>query len=144
MTHLHHAQSFRNHATATAEFIVHCDPCGHTKAGFETREDADAFATFHNETGALVVVTLDNGTTLATGTVEAPAVAFVEPKATTPAEPARVPARIDPAQARQIRAWAEKSGVDCPSRGRIPAAVLDRYNEVGGKPLRKRRTAAAK
>ena len=40
----------------------------------------------------------------------------------------RTPARIDPAQARAIRDWAERNGHRVPARGRVPAAVVEAYN----------------
>ena len=32
-----------------------------------------------------------------------------------------------PAASATIRAWAAANGIDCPKRGRIPAAVIERY-----------------
>lgn len=34
-----------------------------------------------------------------------------------------------PAASSTIRAWAAANGVDCPKRGRIPAAVVERYTK---------------
>ena len=33
-----------------------------------------------------------------------------------------------PAASSTIRAWAVANGIDCPKRGRIPAAVIERYS----------------
>ncbi len=33
-----------------------------------------------------------------------------------------------PAPAALVRAWARENGVECPAKGRIPAAVLDAYS----------------
>ena len=33
-----------------------------------------------------------------------------------------------PAASSTIRAWAAANGIDCPKRGRIPAAVVERYS----------------
>lgn len=33
-----------------------------------------------------------------------------------------------PAASATIRAWAAANGIDCPKRGRIPAAVVERYS----------------
>jgi len=34
-----------------------------------------------------------------------------------------------PAASSTIRAWAAANGIDCPKRGRIPAAVVERYTK---------------
>jgi hypothetical protein len=34
-----------------------------------------------------------------------------------------------PAASSTIRAWAAANGIDCPKRGRIPAAVIERYTK---------------
>lgn len=34
-----------------------------------------------------------------------------------------------PAASSTIRAWAASNGIDCPKRGRIPAAVVERYTK---------------
>jgi hypothetical protein len=34
-----------------------------------------------------------------------------------------------PAASATIRAWAAANGIDCPKRGRIPAAVVERYTK---------------
>jgi len=33
----------------------------------------------------------------------------------------------------EVRAWAKSSGVDCPQRGRVPAAVVDAWRQATGR-----------
>lgn len=47
--------------------------------------------------------------------------------------PVRQAAAIDPAQSRQIRAWAAASGHTVSARGRIPLAVQDAYQAALGR-----------
>jgi hypothetical protein len=46
----------------------------------------------------------------------------------------RKPSTTAPAgEAAQARAWAQKNGVDCPARGRVPQTVLDAWREATAK-----------
>jgi hypothetical protein len=50
---------------------------------------------------------------------------LAEAKAALRGKPA--PAPTGTAEAKTVRAWAAANGIDCPTRGKVPAAVVDAY-----------------